>query len=93
MSCVSPSPAPAPFDPVTAATFSVAGGLVLLGAGGATVAVIPTAALLLGKAAIIGTGEKILSFRCCTFYKVYGVCSTRSTARYFYKGSKQVYTI
>jgi len=38
---------------ITAATFTAAGGLVLTGAAGATVATIPTASLLLGKALLL----------------------------------------
>merc|ERR1711862_155571 len=40
-------------DPISTATFTAAGGLVLTGASGATLATIPTASLLLGKALLL----------------------------------------
>ena len=43
------------FDPGTTAAFTAAGGLVFTGAGGATVATIPTGALVLG-----GIAKKLL---------------------------------
>merc|ERR1712071_480908 len=37
-------------DPISTAAFSIGGGLVLTGASGATLATVPTASILLGKA-------------------------------------------
>ena len=44
-------------DPISTAAFTVGGGLVLTGASGATLATIPTASLLLGKALLAKKGK------------------------------------
>jgi len=58
-------------DPISTAAFSIGGGLVLTGASGATLATVPTASILLGKALLAKKGKAASSYFYTIFFQIF----------------------